>query len=414
MRFSQTIIRKKPPFLLFLIIFLISCAGQPGRGSEYHIEEYNTAGEITGHEPEAELTVPLRTYLTIVGVGDNLVHHPIFEASYTDGAYSFHYIFDHIREYILPADIAFINQETILGNEELGYSGWPLFSTPPEMGAAVVAAGFNVINFDNNHAMDRGAAGVISSIEYLDSHDHVYYLGIHRSEEERMNRQVIFDINNITVGFLGYSFSTNGIPFPRGRSYLVSMIDRETMAAEINALRPLCDYLVVSMHWGEEYVLEYSREQEGLARFLAELEVDLVIGHHPHVLQPMAIITRPDGRPMPVFYSLGNFLSSHARSTKEALLGGIMYVKIAQTDTPDGKEISLEEAGLIPIVTHFDINRTNFSIFPLHEYTDELAARHWRRRAGAGDPEMTVDFFMNAAREMFGSSLILGNVFEQP
>ena len=344
--------------------------------------------------------------LTIIAVGDNLIHRPIIEAGYRNGVYDFHSMFDPIRKYILPADIAFINQETVLGNEQLGFSGWPLFSSPPEIGTAIASAGFNVINHTNNHTLDRGAAGVMSSIEFWDNYDDVYYLGIHRSAQERNNRQVIIDINNIRVGFLGYTYGTNGIPLPGNMPYLVSLIDREVMAAEINAIRPNCDYLVVSMHWGEEYALNYNREQSDLALFLAEHNVDLVIGHHPHVLQPMEIITRPDGRPMPVFYSLGNFLSSHERSTKEALLGGIMYIKITKTRTG----ISLEEIGLIPVITHFDPARLNFGIYPLHEYTDELAAGHWRR---TDDPQMNTAFFMNLAREMFGSALILRNVFDK-
>ena len=398
--------------LLFLVLGLFSCAGSPPHNNLP--VENRRAGGITGYAPEAEIAAndnngdaaPLRTYLSIVAVGDNLIHHPIFEASYADGRYDFHYIFDHIREYILPADIAFINQETVLGNEELGFSGWPLFSSPPEIGTAIAAAGFNVINHTNNHTLDRGAEGVMSSIEYWDNYNDVYYLGIHRSEEERRNRQVIISMNDITVGFLGYTYGLNGIPLPAGRPYLVSLIDRSTIAAEVRALRPHCDYLVVSMHWGNEYAFNFNREQEELAAFLAELEVDLVIGHHPHVLQPMQIVIRPDGRPMPVFYSLGNFLSSHANTTKEALLGGIMYVRISK----DAEEVSIEEIGLIPIITHFDAARLNFGIYPLHEYTGELAARHWRRR---NDPEMTPEFFMNAAREMFASTLIHGNVFGQ-
>ena len=385
-------------FLLsFFIVFgFFSCTGK----SQYIdlAGENHVAGEL------AEPSAPLRTYITIVGVGDNLVHPPIFEASYANGEYDFHYIFDHIREYILPADIAFINQETILGNEELGFSGWPQFATPPEMGSAIVAAGFNVINFANNHVLDRGEAGIMTSIGYLDNYDGVYYLGIHRSAQERSGRQVIISTHDINVGFLAYTFGTNGIPLPAARPYMVSLIDREIMAAEIGAMRPNCDYLVVSLHWGEEYALNYNREQASLAAFLAEQQVDLLIGHHPHVLQPMEIITRPDGRPMPVFYSLGNFLSSHARSSKEALLGGIMYVRLARAE----EDISLEEIGLVPIITHFDVNRKNFGIYPLHEYTDELAALHWRR---ARDTEKNVDFFMNMARELFGPYLILRNVF---
>ena len=398
--------------LIFANLFFFSCTGSQNTSDI----SANTpaAFELVEASIEVEIVedIPLITYVNIVAVGDNLVHHPIFEASYSNSTYSFHYIFDHIKDYILPADIAFINQETIFGNEELGYSGYPRFSTPAEMGTAVVAAGFNVINFANNHALDRSAAGVMSSIEYLDNYDDVYHLGIHRSQEERNNRNVIFEMENISIGFLAYTFSVNGIAFPAGRNYLVSMIDRDTMRAEVNALRPLVDYLIVSLHWGEEYALSQNRAQRDLAAFLAELQVDLIIGHHPHVLQPMEIITRPDGQPMPVFYSLGNFLSSHARTTKEALLGGIMYVRLAMDSTMEN-EITLDEVGLIPVITHFDSERRNFGIYPLHEYTDELAALHWRRLMIGGDPDMTVGFFTELAGNMFGASLIMENVFER-
>ena len=423
---------KKMSFINFFIAFFVflfcifSCTGsQHSQSQTAEVIVFfpgDESSEFVQAEPaQEEPSYPRVTYLDIVAVGDNLVHHPIFQASYTDGSYSFHYIFDHIRDYILSSDIAFINQETIFGNEELGFSGYPRFSTPPEMGTAVVAAGFNIINFANNHALDRGAEGIMSSIGYLDNYDHVFHLGIHRNREERTNRHVILDMNNITVGFLAYTFSVNGIAFPAGRDYLVSMIDRDIMAAEINALRPLVDYLIVSMHWGEEYALRQNRGQSDLAALFAELGVDLVIGHHPHVLQPMEIITRPDGRPMPVFYSLGNFLSSHSRTTKEALLGGIMYLRISRTEYLDNisldesiqeinREINIEEIGLIPVITHFDIDRNNFGIYPLHEYTDELASLHWRSNFGSGDPEMDLEFFHNLAEEIFGSDLLLQSV----
>jgi poly-gamma-glutamate synthesis protein (capsule biosynthesis protein) len=382
-------------------MFFLSCAGAPP-----------TPKEIPVPVPETEITVEPETqpilredYLTIVAVGDNLIHEPIIRAGFVNGGYSFDSIYDKIREYILPADIAIVNQETVLVNKDLGYSGYPLFGTPKEMGTALKAAGFNIINHATNHIMDKGEAGILSSMDFWDTHEGVHYLGIHRSEEDRAKRQVIISINNFKVGFLSYTYGTNFIPLPKGKSWLVSIIEQGKMTAEIKALRPLCDYLVVSMHWGDEYKLNYNKEQEKLAVFLAEQQVDLVIGHHSHVIEPMAIINRNDGGSMPVFYSLGNFLSAHLTPVKETLLGGIMYVKLKKTE----ETISVEKIGLIPIITHYDASLKDFSIYPLHEYTEELAARHWNRRRGDGN--VTPGYFSKIASDVFGPALIQENPF---
>jgi len=185
----------------------------------------------------------------------------------------------------------------------------------------------------------------------------------------------------------------------------VSLIDREKIAADIKALRPLCDYLVVSMHWGDEYKLYQNKEQESLAAFLAEQQVDLVIGHHPHVIEPLVIIKRSDGVSMPVFYSLGNFLSAHMTPIKETLLGGIMYIKLKKTQ----ETISIEEIGLIPIITHYNANLSGFGIYPLYEYSEDLAAIHWNRRRG--DSNMTHNNFVRLANDIFGTDLIKENPF---
>ena len=387
-------------FIFFPILFLFSCTGLP---SSKKIPVPET--EAT-KEPQAPLAPPSRAdYLTIVAAGDNLIHEPIIRAGFVNGAYSFDYIYDRIRGYIRPADIAFINQETVLVNKELGYSGYPLFGSPMEIGTALVELGFDVINHATNHIMDKGEAGVLSSMDFWDAHKDIHYLGIHRSEEERAKKQVIINKNNFKVGFLSYTYGTNGIPLPKGKSWLVSLIDQGKMAADIKTLRPLCDYLIVSMHWGEEYKFNYSKEQERLAVFLADQQVDLVIGHHPHVIEPLVIMKRKDGGSMPVFYSLGNFLSAHVTSIKDTLLGGIMYVKLKKTE----ETISIEEIGLVPIITHYDVSLSGFSIYPLQEYTEEMATRHWNRRRG--DNNVTVGYFMKIAADMFGPNLILENPF---
>jgi poly-gamma-glutamate synthesis protein (capsule biosynthesis protein) len=385
-------------FLLLTPIFFFCAAGPAGYSAAEKPRNFPPVLQAEEAQPAAEAD-----YLTIIAAGDNIAHDPILRACFVNGAYSFDSIYDRVRALILPADIAFVNQETILGNKPLGYSGYPLFSTPPEMGAALAAAGFNIVNHASNHAMDRGEAGALSSMDFWDSRSEVYCLGIHRSEEQRANPAII-NRNNFKVGFLAYTYGTNSIPLPRGKPYLVSLVETEKMAVEIDALRPLCDYLVVSMHWGEEYRQDYSGSQEKLALFLAEHKVDLVIGHHPHVLEPLVFINRPDGKTMPVFYSLGNFLSAHAQPVKEALLGGLAYIRLKKT----GDEISAEETGLIPVISHYSANFSGFCIYPLSEYTEELAAKHWKR---TNDREMVPDYFINKAREMFGPALMLKNPF---
>jgi poly-gamma-glutamate synthesis protein (capsule biosynthesis protein) len=378
-------------------MLFFSCTGMP------------TPKEIPVPVPETEtetaITVPREDYLTIVAVGDNLIHEPIIRAGLVNGVYNFDSVYNKIRDYILPADIAFVNQETVLVSKDAGYSGYPLFGSPKEIGNALTTAGFDVVNHATNHIMDKGETGITSSMDFWDTREGVHYLGIHRSEEDRVKREVIISKNNFKVGFLSYTYGTNFIPLPKGKSWIVSMIEQEKMAAEIKALRPLCDYLVVSMHWGEEYRLSNNKEQEKLAAFLAEQKVDLVIGHHPHVIEPMAIIRRSDGGSMPVFYSLGNFLSAHLTPIKETLLGGVMYVKLKKTE----ETISAEEIGLIPVITHYDVSLKEFIVYPLHEYTEELAARHWNRRRG--DNKVTHAFFLKLAKDIFGQALIQKNPF---
>jgi poly-gamma-glutamate synthesis protein (capsule biosynthesis protein) len=384
-------------FFLFTLAFL-SCSTPP-RVQESRVEI--PPPELTEIPPPPE-----SFFLTIVAAGDNIIHDPILAAAYNNSVYSFDSIYDKIRAYTIPSDIAFVNQETILGNKTLGYSGYPLFSTPREAGAALAAAGFDVVSHATNHIMDKGEAGVLSTLDYWESLEEIRYLGIHRSEDDKTNHPVIISKNNFRVGFLAYTYGTNGIALPRGKPYLASLINTENMAKEIDALRPLCDYLVVSVHWGDEYSSEPSTYQTGLAAFLAEHNVDLVIGHHPHVLQRFESLPRRDGKSTLCFYSLGNFLSAHSRPEKEALLGGLAYVKLKKT----GTETSVAESGFIPTINHYDAKLSGFCVYPMSEYSEELAEKHWKR---TNDKTMTLDFFNNKARELFGSALIFGNPFER-
>ena len=383
----------------FIIPFLIfcSCAQLP--------RPVTDAGE-TG--PITEIPVlPEKDYLTIIAAGDNLYHNVMIRDG-EEGDYES--IYSEILALVKPADIAFINQETLLGGIDFGFTGYPLFNSPQKLGHAVAAAGFNVVNHANNHVMDKGERAVFVTMDFWDTYPEITVLGIHRSREQRDLPKLI-EKNNITLGFLSYTFSTNGIPVPSGKPHLVSFINTEIMAKEIDNLRPLCDFLVVSMHWGEEYQHNYNKTQEQLAAFLAAHRVDLVIGHHPHVLQPVKYITRPDGGTMLCFFSLGNFAS--AQTQNPTLLGALAYVRIKKIPVRDDKttsKIVFEDAGAIPLVTHYEGEYTGFKIFPLFAYTDELLKKHRQHR---GNKDFTMDYLSGIASKVLGEKLLQSNPLEQ-
>jgi len=226
-----------------------------------------------------------------------------------------------------------------------------------------------------------GEAGIIATLDTWDAIPGIVCLGIRRKKEQE---PIVISRNNISLGFLSYTFSTNGLPLPKDKPWMVSMTNRETMAAEIKALRPLCDFLIVSIHWGDEYTREPNTYQKNMAAFLAERDVDVVLGHHPHVLQRVENIKRPDGKQMLCFYSLGNFASNQER--KETLLGALAYVVFNKRED----ELFIGDAGLVPLLTHIEPGYAKTKIYPLYAYTPELMKSH---RLYSRDKEFTLNFF---------------------
>jgi len=336
--------------------------------------------EPVAAEQEKEEEKPERYTLALLAAGDNLFHETFFESSKNGDTYNFSPIYSEIKNLVEKADLAFINQETVMAGEKFGFSGYPLFNTPRELAETLAETGFNIINHANNHAMDMGEAGLLATLDLWENIPGITVLGAQNSEIKHR----IITMNNIRLGFLGYTYGLNGISLPVGKPNLVSLINRKNMAEDINALRPLCDFLIVSMHWGDEYVTEPGQYQTGLAAFLAEHNVDLVIGHHPHVLQRFESLPRPDGKNTLCFYSLGNFVS-HQRQ-KERILGALLYV----TFVKEGNELSIADPGLIPVVCHFDRSLADTKVYPLYSYTEELLKNH---RGRINDNDMTIDFF---------------------
>ena len=390
--------RNRKIILTFFIIFCLSCHSRP-------VHPSNDIEIDLDIETEAEIDVntPSDYKVTFIAVGDNLYHNSMITTSLTaNGTYDFTPIYTEIKDIVSSADLAFINQESPMAGERFGHTGFPVFNTPQSLAHALVDAGFNILNLANNHALDMRAEGLYATLDFLDTIKELTVIGARRSGESA----VIVTKNNISFGFLAYTFSVNGFTIPANNPNLVSLINRTKMAEEINALRPLCDFLIVSMHWGDEYALTPSREQISLANFLAERDVDLIIGHHPHVLQRVDTITRSNGKKTICYYSLGNLVTHQLEW--ERLIGGMAVVTFTKEGTaaPDGKiiwsgEQGITDFGMIPLITHFEQSRfRDTKIYTLYNYTEELLKLHGLRTRPAEPKPITMNYFYNVLNRL--------------
>jgi len=396
------------------ILFFLSCFSCTEK--RQHNAD-NTLNEIFQLTPAEDIIKVIKSdvvreyNLSLAAVGDNLYHDSLIRNSYRNGVYDFSNVYTEVKDIITNADLAFINQETVMAGAEFGYSGYPLFNTPQQLAYNLVDAGFDIMNLANNHAMDMGRNGLHSTLDFLDTIKELTVIGARKQGESAR----IVTKNNITLGFLSYTFSLNGIPLPRDEPNLVSMIDRDKMAQEIRDLKPLCDFLIVSMHWGTEYLLQPDRDQLSLANFLAEQNVDLVLGHHPHVLQRTEKIPRPDGKETLVFYSLGNFASQQRE--RERIIGMLAFINIKKTESISSGsaespllELSITDYGIMPVVTHYDRNFANTKVYPLYSYTRELLINHGYLIHD--DNSLTMDFFYNVMQRL-NTPVIMENPYKE-
>ena len=333
--------------------------------------------------------------ISLVAVGDDLMHLEVInDFKKSDGSYDFTPLYSDIKDEVSSADIAFINQETILGGTKLGLSGYPTFNSPQELGRDLIKVGFNVINHATNHALDKGVKGINNTISFWRSHPEVTMVGIYESQEDRDTIRVV-DKKGIKIAFLSYAYGTNGIPIPKGKPYIVNIIDKNLIANDVKRAKELADAVIVSLHWGNEYQEVPSKQQKELASYLADLGVTLIIGHHPHVLEPVEWMKGKDGNNMLVAYSLGNLVSCQNEIPR--LVGGMLKLNI-EKDVND--RISIKNPEIIPVVTHYERYAKGFRIYKLKDYTDSLAKAHGLNRLGK---HVTVQAFKNEASAVLKS-----------
>lgn len=322
----------------------------------------------TPQKIEENIPEPIYEELTLVAAGDNLIHSMVIKSGIKENnTYDYNYMYDNIKEYINSFDVAILNQETVLINDSSKYSGYPCFGSPIEIGDAVINAGFDIITQATNHAYDKKEEGINDSVEYWNKND-IPVLGIHTTPDDNV---FIYKHGNFKIAMLNYTYSLNGFTLPDGKNYLVdSLYDEEKIKKDLAYTENNADFTIVFPHWGTEYTHTETNEQIRLAEFLAENGADLIIGAHPHVIEPLKIITTTSGKEVPVYYSLGNFISNQDETPR--MLGALAEITLVYDDG----NVYIKEYKATPVVTHITKGQKSFQTYLLKDYPDDLASQH--------------------------------------
>ncbi len=373
---------------------------------ETDIETEDASGQDTSAETEEEAD---NQVISFIAAGDNIVHQSVINQAmeealeqFGDGAsekFYFNGMYSGISDLIAAADIAFVNQEAPIAGALFGYSGHPNFNSPDEVGDTLLSLGFDVINIANNHMLDmdtvyRGT-GYKNTISYWKSKDVLMIGGYENSEDYETAR--ILEYNDTTIAFLSYTYDTNSLKLNAGSpECVVPYINDDDIVRHIANAKEEADLVFVSMHWGTENSFTVNSEQKRLAQLIADCGADVIIGHHPHVIQSIEWLEGAGGKSTLCIYSLGNLISTMLDSYN--MLGGMVSFDIVKNQSEDGAEktYSIENVCLEPIVCHYitDVNvldnqdlpiRFGIELYRLSEYTDELCAVHGSQIYGSFD-----------------------------
>lgn len=283
--------------------------------------------------------------VSFVVFGDNMIHAPICTYGLNHGG-RFDFLFEHVEEFIAESDIAVINQETPFVEDPEEYGDYPRFGTPLQVGEAIADAGFDVVTCATNHALDRGAKGICTTKNFFAEHD-VLCLGIQTAEEAERKPYEIIRRKGAKFALLNYTYGTNGNPVPEGYPHMVHLLEDETQVrADMEKAAAEADFVIVFVHWGTENSAEIDAFQRRWAAVFLDAGADVVVGSHPHVLQPCEVLEREDGHKMLIYYSIGNFVSAQPEKTCEK--GGMAAFTV--TPGPDGYEIAAHDLQSLQIL----------------------------------------------------------------
>ena len=323
-------LKKVSIFIICIILIIVLIINHPKKVST-KIEKKQEDKIIVKEEEKS---------ITLAMVGDALINDYLYKdanrvANYN--GYDFKPYLKLIKEKIKDYDLAYYNQETILGGTSIGLSSYPAFNSPYEIGDAMIDSGFNIVSLATNHTLDRGEKAIVLSREYWNKQTNVYSVGSYSSYQKKTDiENKIYEKNGIKYAILNYTYGTNGIPIPENKYYLVNVWEnnndnyKQTVINDLKRLREKVDVLMVAMHWGIEYTHTPTSLQKDTAKFLSDNGVDIIIGTHPHVIEPLEFINNTL-----VIYSLGNFISSQTSDScinYKCSVGLLTSLKITKED----------------------------------------------------------------------------------
>ena len=359
-------VKSSVKILCFLIAFLVGFYFANSKLDIISFGNKDNNSKITNKvkKEKAKKETKKEYKLSMIMAGDALMHGYLnTDAKQADGTYNYLNQFRYVKDYVKDYDLKYWNQETIFGGTDRPYSGYPRFNTPSALGDNLIDdLGFNIVSTANNHSMDQNTSGVINSVNYWKTKD-ILWNGTADSEETR-NNFIVKEKNNITYGLLSYTDHTNGLPVPSDKPYLVNVWNEEQAKKDIAALRDKVDVLMVAMHWGIEYTHTPVESQRKQAKFLNEQGVDIVIGCHPHVIEPIEkIVNEETGKETIIFYSLGNFISNQTdENTRVGLFGTL---DITKTVDKGETTITIDNVGGELHYTHRDLpSHRNYVVIP--------------------------------------------------
>jgi poly-gamma-glutamate capsule biosynthesis protein CapA/YwtB (metallophosphatase superfamily) len=335
-------------FLLFILLFLIFvlCLLVLIKSDFFNSTNVIQDSSVKSETVEEKIE-PIN--FTMTAIGDTLCHNTQYWDAYNSSTkqYDFSYVYDDIKDYTSSADITIGSLETTFAGEDRGYSNYPVFNSPDSLATGLKDIGVDVISLAGNHALDYGYSGICRTIDVLDNVG-ISHLGTYKSAEDQ-DKILIKDVKGVKIAFINYTYGTNGIPVPSDKPYCLNLIDKDLISKQIKqAKEQNVDMIVACMHWGTEYKTSANDEQKELADFLFKSGVDIILGNHPHVIEPMEkkTITLDDGSTKDVFvvYALGNFTADQrAEITRDSAI-----LNLDITKDSDGK-ILINKVSYVPI-----------------------------------------------------------------
>ena len=311
----------------------------------------------------------------ILAAGNNIFDDNILAAGQANGsAWNYDTVYSLIKDQISQADLSIVTQESSLTADHNLVSGSPVYSSPVEVGAALANAGFDIIASATDHADDMGSERLSETLAFWQStYPDITVLGIHGSPEDAAAIRVV-ERNGIKIALLNYSFGSNSDSIKNDAPFMVDYLEKEKVTNAIAQAKSISDCIIFLAHWGTEETAVPNEHQKQWAQFLMQQGVKVIIGSHPHILQPCQMLTDADGNEMLVYYSLGNFVSG--TQTAPALLGGLAEFTLEKTVTGDQSSVKITANTLSPVVMHYSENLSICNVYPLSAYSDALAQGH--------------------------------------